>query len=153
MPPATGRRNEILSRSQDTGLIALVVEATRQLLRKEKDEASQLNCFHLDSFDAFISRFVELKVFCFQTFNSLWSLNQNPFAQFFFADKIERSAMKKIRVLALAGALAIVTARCGAVTIAENFSGDPADDGWQVSGNADQFQWDSANQDLDVTWD
>jgi len=61
--------------------------------------------------------------------------------------------MKKIRVLALAGALAIVTARCGAVTIAENFSGDPADDGWQVSGNADQFQWDSANQDLDVTWD
>jgi hypothetical protein len=29
------------------------------LLRKEKDEASAMNCFRCDPFDAFISRFVE----------------------------------------------------------------------------------------------
>jgi len=46
-------------------LIALVVGAIRQLLRKEKDEASQSNCFRLDSFDAFISRFVEWRRFYF----------------------------------------------------------------------------------------
>ena len=37
----------------------------QQLLRKEKDEASHPNCFRLDSFNAFISRFAELKVFYF----------------------------------------------------------------------------------------
>ena len=36
--------------SQDTGLVALVgPECFGALLRKEKDEASQPNCFRLDS--------------------------------------------------------------------------------------------------------
>jgi hypothetical protein len=67
MPPATGRRNEVGGRSQDTGLIALVVEAIRQLLRKEKDEASPTDCFRQDSLNAFIPRFAGVwRFFYFQ---------------------------------------------------------------------------------------
>lgn len=42
---------------------------------------------------------------------------------------------------------------CGAATIAEDFSSNPATDGWQVTGNTNLFQWDSTNQNLVVTWD
>jgi hypothetical protein len=44
-------------------LIALVGPTFGALLRKEKDEASLTDCFRQGSFDAFISRFVEVKVF------------------------------------------------------------------------------------------
>ena len=61
--------------------------------------------------------------------------------------------MKKIFVvLALAGLFASFAAHCGAITFAENFSTDPSQDGWQVFGDTNAFQWDSTNQDLDVTW-
>jgi hypothetical protein len=41
----------------------------------------------------------------------------------------------------------------GAATIQEDFSGNPQSDGWNIFGNTNLFQWDSPNQNLDVTWD
>ena len=37
--------------------------------------------------------------------------------------------------------------------MSEDFSIDPALDGWQVFGDTNLFQWDSVNQVLKVTWD
>jgi hypothetical protein len=48
----------------------------------------------------------------------------------------------------LASALA-----AGAATITEDFSTDPALDGWQVFGNTNLFHWNSTNENLEVTWD
>jgi hypothetical protein len=42
---------------------------------------------------------------------------------------------------------------CEAVTITEDFSADPLQNGWQIFGHTNLFQWDSTNQNLDVTWD
>ena len=41
----------------------------------------------------------------------------------------------------------------GAAIIDEDFSNDPQQDGWKILGDTNLFQWDSTNQDLDVTWD
>ncbi|MGD0261435.1 MAG: hypothetical protein ABSD29_16595 [Verrucomicrobiota bacterium] len=61
--------------------------------------------------------------------------------------------MLKVRlsVLALAGLSLVSASR--AVTIVEDFSTNPLQDGWQVFGDTNLFQWDSTNQNLDVTWD
>jgi hypothetical protein len=59
--------------------------------------------------------------------------------------------MKKIRSLAFAGLFVLSTAH--ATSITENFTNNPAQDGWQVFGDTNLFQWDSTNQNLDVTWD
>lgn len=40
-----------------------------------------------------------------------------------------------------------------ATTITENFSTNPAQDGWKTFGDTNLFQWDSTNHDLAVTWD
>lgn len=40
-----------------------------------------------------------------------------------------------------------------ATTFTEDFSTDPAANGWQIFGNTNLFHWDSANQNLRVTWD
>ena len=40
-----------------------------------------------------------------------------------------------------------------AATFTENFSGDPAANGWQIFGSTNLFHWDSTNQNLRVTWD
>jgi hypothetical protein len=42
---------------------------------------------------------------------------------------------------------------CGAATITEDFSVDPLQNGWQIFGDTNLFQWDSTNQNFDVTWD
>jgi hypothetical protein len=44
-------------------------------------------------------------------------------------------------------------ARADTITIDENFSTDPAADGWQTFGDSSLFQWNSTNHDLAVTWD
>jgi len=41
----------------------------------------------------------------------------------------------------------------GATTIVEKFTANPALDGWQIYGDTNLFQWNSTNQNLDVTWD
>lgn len=61
--------------------------------------------------------------------------------------------MEKIRSLAVAGLFAFVAANCGANTLVERFAADPLQNGWQIYGDTNLFQWDSTNQVLDVTWD
>ena len=38
-------------------------------------------------------------------------------------------------------------------TIVENFTSDPANNGWKIFGDTNLFQWDSINHNLAVTWD
>jgi len=60
--------------------------------------------------------------------------------------------MKKMLVtLAIASLSGLSVVR--AATITEKFSANPSLDGWQIFGNTNQFQWDSTNQNLAVTWD
>jgi hypothetical protein len=63
--------------------------------------------------------------------------------------------MKKISFvpLALASLFALSAVRSGATVITGDFSTDPLQNGWQIFGNTNQFQWDSTNQNLAVTWD
>jgi hypothetical protein len=61
--------------------------------------------------------------------------------------------MKKIRSLAIASLFVLSIASVNANTIVERFTTDPALDGWQIFGSTNLFQWDSTNQNLDVTWD
>ena len=79
---------------------------------------------------------------------------QNPFC-IFCGTKLKDQSMKKTLFvpLALAGLFVLSAARCGAITFHENFSTDPLQDGWQVFGDTNLFQWDPANHVLDVTWD
>jgi hypothetical protein len=57
----------------------------------------------------------------------------------------------KIRSLAFAGLFVVSLAH--ATLVQEKFTTDPSLDGWQVFGDTNLFQWDPANQALDVTWD
>jgi hypothetical protein len=61
--------------------------------------------------------------------------------------------MKKasLAAIVLAGLSAVSIAR--ADTITENFTADPAQNGWQIFGDTNLFQWDATNHDLAVTWD
>jgi hypothetical protein len=61
--------------------------------------------------------------------------------------------MRRVRlsVLALAG-LSLVSVSSG-VTVVEDFSADPQAMGWQVFGDTNLFSWNSANGNLEVTWD
>src|ERR1035438_10474590 len=54
-------------------------------------------------------------------------------------------------MLALAGLSLVSASR--AVTIVEDFATNPLQDGWQVFGTTNLFQWDSTNHWLAVTWD
>ncbi len=47
----------------------------------------------------------------------------------------------------------VVASTSGAATIQEDFSSDPLQNGWQIFGDTNLFQWDSTNENLDVTWD
>jgi hypothetical protein len=51
--------------------------------------------------------------------------------------------------------LAALFVCCGlqAVTFTEDFSTNPASNGWQIFGDTNLFQWDSTNHNLAVTWD
>lgn len=63
--------------------------------------------------------------------------------------------MKKKLLVALApaGLSVSVLWAAHAATITENFSTNPAQDGWEIFGDTNLFQWDSTNHDLAVTWD
>jgi len=41
----------------------------------------------------------------------------------------------------------------GAMTLSEDFSSDPLQNGWAIFGDTNLFQWDSTNQNLAVSWD
>ena len=53
----------------------------------------------------------------------------------------------------LAGGLVFWVQFAGAAALREDFTGDPLAQGWRVFGDAQLFQWNSAEQDLRVTWD
>lgn len=59
----------------------------------------------------------------------------------------------KIRSLAIASLFVLSVVSAFAATITENFSTNPLQHGWQIFGDTNLFQWDSANQNLAVTWD
>ena len=61
--------------------------------------------------------------------------------------------MKKIRSLAIACLFVLSAVATHATTFTENFTNDPSLDGWQVFGDTNLFHWDSASNDLAVTWD
>ncbi|MHB8520396.1 MAG: hypothetical protein ACYDH9_06525 [Limisphaerales bacterium] len=64
-------------------------------------------------------------------------------------------AVRYVRVDVLGGkseidGFSVVSAR---PTFQEDFTGNPAPDGWQVFGDTNLFQWDATNRNLRVTWD
>ena len=61
--------------------------------------------------------------------------------------------MKKIRSLAIASFLVLSVTCSLAATISASFTNDPAADGWQIFGDTNLFHWNSAHQNLAVTWD
>jgi hypothetical protein len=54
---------------------------------------------------------------------------------------------------ALVGSFVTLAQTAWAATIQENFSTNPSNRGWRVFGETNLFTWDTANQDLQVTWD
>jgi hypothetical protein len=59
----------------------------------------------------------------------------------------------KIRSLAFASLFVLSVASTFAATITENFSTDPLAHGWKVFGDTNSFVWNSASNNLAVTWD
>jgi hypothetical protein len=59
--------------------------------------------------------------------------------------------MKKLFIALAIASLSVLSA-VHATTIAENFSSDPMQNGWQVFGNTNLFHWNATNQNLEVTW-
>jgi hypothetical protein len=60
--------------------------------------------------------------------------------------------MKKLIAVISLG-LSVVSATFADTIINEKFATDPLQNGWQVFGDTNLFQWDPSNQALDVTWD
>jgi len=79
----------------------------------------------------------------------------NPCSEKPRRQKVKDQRMTKLRLLApaLAGLSLLLPTRSAAATITENFSANPLQNGWQIFGNTNLFQWDSTNQNLRVTWD
>jgi|SRR5882672_4719167 len=60
--------------------------------------------------------------------------------------------MKKIAAIAIVSLFVLSVASADTI-INEKFSSDPLQNGWQIFGDTNLFQWDSVNQNLTVTWD
>jgi hypothetical protein len=60
--------------------------------------------------------------------------------------------MKKVWFVSLALAGLFVMSVVQATIITEDFSANPLQNGWQIFGKTNLFQWDSTNQNLAVTW-
>jgi hypothetical protein len=61
--------------------------------------------------------------------------------------------MLKSVLLALIPAALLVGSSAVAKTISQNFATEPLQNGWQEFGNTNLFHWNSANQNLEITWD
>jgi len=61
--------------------------------------------------------------------------------------------MKKVLFVSLAMVGLSVLSVAHATVITENFSANPLQNGWRIFGNTNLFQWNSTNQNLEVTWD
>ena len=69
------------------------------------------------------------------------------------AEHLKDQPMLRFRLSALALAGLSIVRAAGAATIAEDFTANPLTNGWQVFGDTNLFHWNSANQNLEVTWD
>ena len=81
------------------------------------------------------------------SYNTAWAqdTNGNPV---FLPD------VRYVRVDVLANRLEIAGfAAVAGTVLADDFSNNPATDGWQTFGDANLFTWNGTNQDLQVTWD
>ena len=58
-----------------------------------------------------------------------------------------------LKLLALISAALLVASAAVAKTISQNFATNPLQTGWEEFGNTNLFHWNSANQNLEVTWD
>ncbi len=58
-----------------------------------------------------------------------------------------------LSALALAGVVFSLARHSWGGTFTEDFSSDPAGNGWRVFGQTNLFHWNATNQDLEVTWD
>jgi hypothetical protein len=118
---------------------------------KEKDEASPVRgcvagfpeCLHSP-----ICR--GLEVFCFSG-PALVSQSLTRSAKPAVHLKDQPMLNVRLSVLALAGLSLVSASR--AVTIVEDFSTNPLQDGWQVFGDTNLFCWNSTSRNLQVTWD
>jgi hypothetical protein len=83
-----------------------------------------------------------------------WSLKLKPAAQILVRPEQKDQHMKiRLPLPVLAGLLSASLNVVEATTITEDFTADPLQNGWQVFGDTNQFQWDSTNHQLAVTWD
>jgi hypothetical protein len=76
----------------------------------------------------------------------------NPFRNV-CGTKLKDQHMKKVLFVSLALAGLSVLPVAHATVITENFSANPLQNGWQIFGDTNLFQWDSTNHNLAVTWD
>jgi hypothetical protein len=58
-----------------------------------------------------------------------------------------------MRILSILFLVLLAAASARAMTFTENFTNNPAQNGWQMFGDTNLFTWDSTNDAMDVTWD
>ncbi len=110
------------------------------------------DCFRQDPLNAFIPVLPELKAFSFRPSIPLWSLNRNTRSlEKFPRTKLKDQSMKKM-FLTLALASSSLLHFASAATITQNFTADPAQNGWRLYGDTNLFSWSSSNHNLEVTW-
>jgi hypothetical protein len=127
-------------------------------------------CADRDSLSAFILCFAGMKAFLFSAAvtdrhyinsssrsglsitNLPWIIERSEMKRNCFECSRLRCASARQAVLCVVAALFVC---CGlqAVTFTEDFSADPATNGWKIFGDTNLFQWDSTNHNLAVTWD
>jgi hypothetical protein len=70
------------------------------------------------------------------------------------AAHLKDQQMKKCLYVPLAwAALCVALSPAGAEILTEDFATDPLQNGWQVFGNTNLYQWDATNHLIAVTWD
>jgi hypothetical protein len=132
--------------SQDIRLPTLVGrEISRHFSVKEKDEARPGN--RVAGRECFYSLFVGAGGFTFRLRRAGLSTRSSD------RNKLIDQSMKIKLSLLLAAAGLSFLCPARAATIAENFTNNPLQNGWQIFGNTNLFKWDSTNHVLDVTWD
>src|SRR5258708_6701764 len=114
------------------------------------------NCFLAGSSNFLHSSFAKSGGFLFSKIfrprAGLSIVKNRSLENYFLRTKLKDQFMKKLFITLAIASLSVLSV-VRATTIAENFSADPLLDGWQVFGDTNQFQWNSTDQNLDVTWD
>jgi hypothetical protein len=81
------------------------------------------------------------------SYNSWWAVDTN-------GNSVFLPDIRYVRVDVLTNHVQIAGfAAVEATIVMEDFSNNPANDGWQIFGTTNLFAWNATNQDLQVTWD